>query len=293
MREQQETEYKKQGYLQESFQIFHLSDGLLKEVPFHYHEFLKIFVLIRGNVSYIVEGKEYGLHPYDIVLIDAGEIHRPVIHDHNEYERVIIYLSPDFLNRYKKENLQKCFQKEPEKDSHVIRYSKEKLPFPMQGLMTIAKVSCQNIYAENLLQKCWLLEFLIFINNTAASQNNSYVTPVSQNENILKILQYINSHLTQDLSVAKIADAVHLNRSYLMHKFKEETGYTLKEFITEKRLFLAAGDIRNGASPTDACYRSGFSNYSSFYRAYVGKYGYSPKKQKEHMPQFPNRPGKE
>lgn len=276
------TEYEERGYLKESFQIFHLSEPLQKEVPFHYHEFLKIFILIHGNISYIVEGKEYDLHPYDIVLIDAGEIHRPVLHDENGYERIIIYVSQDFLSSYSQENLQKCFQKEQKRASHVIRYSSDKPSFASHRLMEMTASACQNIYAGKLLQKCRLLEFLILLNDAIIHQKNLYAAPTSQNENILKILRYINSNLTQNLTISQIADAVHLNRSYLMHKFKEETGYTVKEFITEKRLFLAGNYIKNGVPLTEACYRSGFSNYSSFYRAYIEKYGHSPKEQKSH-----------
>lgn len=282
MKENPETKYKERGYLRESFQIFHLSDHLQKEVPFHYHEFLKIFVLIHGNISYIVEGNEYELHPYDIVLIDAGEIHRPIIHDEQGYERIIIYLSPDFLTHYPEENLQRCFQRGQKKYSHVIRYSPDKPFFPVQELMTITNAACEHFYAGALLQKCRLLEFLILLNNAVIHQKNLYASPASQNENVQKTLHYINSHLTKRLSISDIADAIHLNRSYLMHKFKEETGYTVREFVIEKRLFLAGGYIKNGMPLTEACYRSGFSNYSSFYRAYVKKYGYPPKEQKKH-----------
>lgn len=83
-------EYKERGYLKDSFQIFYLTEHLPDEVLFHYHEFLKIFILLRGNLSYAVEGNEYELHPYDIVLINAGELHRPIAHDQNGYERIII-----------------------------------------------------------------------------------------------------------------------------------------------------------------------------------------------------------
>ncbi|MDD7388868.1 MAG: helix-turn-helix domain-containing protein [Lachnospiraceae bacterium] len=42
--------------------------------------------------------------------------------------------------------------------------------------------------------------------------------------------------------------------------------------MTENRLFTARKLIQNGVSVTDACYQSGFRNYSAFYRAYKNKY---------------------
>ena len=88
---------------------------------------------------------------------------------------------------------------------------------------------------------------------------------------------YINAHLTEDLSIDRIADAAFLNRSYLMHLFRDETGYTIGKYVTEKRLYLANHAIEQGVSVTDACYQSGFRNYTTFYQAYRNKYHKSPK----------------
>lgn len=69
--------------------------------------------LYPGDVSYCIEGHSYELHPYDVVFVKAGEIHRPVIHSDAVYERIIIYVSPDFISSYQNENydLNYCFKK--------------------------------------------------------------------------------------------------------------------------------------------------------------------------------------
>ena len=55
-----------------------------------------------------------------------------------------------------------------------------------------------------------------------------------------------SGHLTEDLSVDQIADAAYLSRYHLMHLFKQATGYTLGNYITEKRLLLARDLLRAG-----------------------------------------------
>lgn len=91
--------YRKSGYLLEDFRLFYNSDSHRREIPFHYHDFHKLLILLSGNTSYIIEGKMYALQPGDIVLVRAGQIHRPVIHDNSLYERLIFYISPAFLER--------------------------------------------------------------------------------------------------------------------------------------------------------------------------------------------------
>ena len=107
------------------------------------------------------------------------------------------------------------------------------------------------------------------------NQKLSLILPTA-NPQILQILDYINAHLTQDLSIDKIADAAFLNRSYLMHLFRDETGYTIGKYITEKRLYLANHAIEQGVSVTDACYQSGFRNYTTFYQASSSLYSVFP-----------------
>ena len=59
----------------------------------------------------------------------------------------------------------------------------------------------------------------------------------------------------------------------MMRQFKEETGYTIHQYITEKRVLKAKGMIQAGMSATQACYACGFQNYSTFSRAYKGLAG--------------------
>ena len=92
-----------------------------------------------------------------------------------------------------------------------------------------------------------------------------------------QIIEYIHEHLKEDLNIDTIAQALYINKHYLMHLFKSETGYTIGNYITSKRLILAKEMIQNGVSVTQACYECGYKNYSSFFRAYKKHYNDAPK----------------
>ena len=42
--------YEKKGYLSSDFRLFHLTDRSIPNIKYHYHEFDKITILIKGNV---------------------------------------------------------------------------------------------------------------------------------------------------------------------------------------------------------------------------------------------------
>ena len=48
-------QYVKKGYLNSEFRLFHLTDQETREVEYHYHDFDKITIFIKGNVNYMVE----------------------------------------------------------------------------------------------------------------------------------------------------------------------------------------------------------------------------------------------
>ena len=93
------AQYEKRGYLLENFRLFHLRSETGEQVDFHYHEFCKILLLVSGQGSYYVEGHRYPLIPGDIVLIGSRSVHKPELEAGVPYERIIIYISPEFLQQ--------------------------------------------------------------------------------------------------------------------------------------------------------------------------------------------------
>ena len=92
--------YEKKGYLYSDFRLFYLTDTASKEFEYHYHDFDKITIFLKGNVQYTIEGKSYQLQPYDIVLVSHNDIHKLNVQDSEPYERIVVYISPEFINTY-------------------------------------------------------------------------------------------------------------------------------------------------------------------------------------------------
>ena len=68
-----------------------------------------------------------------------------------------------------------------------------------------------------------------------------------------------------------------VSKYYLCHIFKESTGLTVHEYVKQKRLNLAKEFVSDGKTLTEAAILSGFSDYSSFYRAYTKEHNQKPK----------------
>ncbi len=86
----------------------------------------------------------------------------------------------------------------------------------------------------------------------------------------------MNANLEKDLSLESIARQFYMSKSYLMHKFKEMTGYSAHKYIQQKRLIQAAELIRDGVPVVEAGQRCGYGDYSAFLRAFKKLYGVNP-----------------
>ena len=293
-------QYRRTGYLKEDFRLFHNVDTLKKDIPFHYHDFHKILMLLSGNITYLIEGKQYTLQPYDIVLVGAGQIHRPIVHDHSPYERIIFYISSDFFHREENLNLnifsQGALASPPEahksnaspttppevhkNNASLIRLENRNNTYfrSLQLLsMQLKEAAYDHDYACEQMRNARFIEFLVLLNRMLRNQDSMISAETTSNPLILQAIDYIHTHLTEDtLDIDSIARAVSLDRSYLMHLFKAQIGYTIGQYVKEKRLYMADTLIQSGTPITQACLNCGFKNYAAFYYAYRQKHAASP-----------------
>ncbi|MEG0779717.1 MAG: AraC family transcriptional regulator [Oscillospiraceae bacterium] len=268
----------KRGYLNENFRLFHLKDSRAEKMDYHYHEFDKIVLMLRGKVTYVVEGVRYFLQPWDILLVPHNMIHVPLIDPSEPYERIVIWCSGDYLQRLSppEEPLATCFETARARNFLLLREDKERWLHYMRLLGDLEESLCSREFGHALLTDSYFLQLLISINRD--SQKNRTADEARRcDPKMEEVLQYISSHLEEDLTVEALAGRFYLSRYYLMHRFKAVTGYTLHQYINQKRLLRAGELLRAGVPVMKAAETAGFREYSTFLRAFRGTFHASPR----------------
>jgi AraC-like DNA-binding protein len=271
---------KKRGYLNEDFLFFKLKDQKKNEFEFHYHDFNKIIIFLSGDVTYIIEGKSYILKPWDILLVGKNDIHQPIISPNKPYERIILWLNPRFLDAHKKNNcdLQNCFILARERKMNMIRLNKTDIPSLKQTLDDLEETIEDNSFGNEILKNSLFIQLMVKINRLFLGMDiKKKLEDVKYDPRIENILSFINDKLDQELSIDMISNKFYLNKYYLMHLFKRETGYTLYNYIQKKRIIKASEYIRKGMQAGDVCSLCGFGDYSTFVRSFKKEFNLSPK----------------
>ena len=274
-------QYEKTGYLTEDCRLFHIRDQVEKTIDFHYHDFYKIIYFVDGRVDYHIEGKTYQLKPHDFVMVGANEIHKPVIDTSKPYDRYIIYLSDSFLNRGngKDVTLRECFERAQKMQNRVVHFIPESYEGILGSLLKIEQIGKQaGQYLNEILLEAAFLEFMVLFNRSIVSQPKAFIATTVYHEKVVDVVAYIQEHLDQELDVDTLAEKFYNSKYYLMRQFKLATGYSIHQYINEKRILAARRMILAGMPPSKACYECGFHDYSTFARRFKEILQVSPSK---------------
>ena len=269
-------DYQKRGYLLENFRLFHLHTPQSPRVDYHYHEFCKIVFLLSGRGSYVVDSQRYLLQPGDVVLVGSRSVHRPELEGDIPYERIILYISPDYLLRQSAPDcdLLECFSG---RQGYVLRLKEEPRRQLFAAVAALEREISSQRYGRSILSSAALLRLLVEIGQNLQLQDAHYPSPaVSKSDRVLQLQRYIDAHLSEDLDIDTLAEQLYISKYHLMRQFRRETGTSIHAYLSQQRLLHARKLIEGGMRATEACYRSGFRSYSSFTRAYAKHLGTTP-----------------
>lgn len=270
------TNYQKKGYLTEDYRLFHLRTDGGTRPEFHYHEFCKILMLVSGSGSYAVDSERYALQPGDVVLIGSHSVHRPEFEPGTIYERIILYISPEFLRRSGTPecDLSECFSG---RRGHVLRPEEPERKKLFALAASLEQELAGDEYGRVILSNAAVLRLLVQLGRCLRRTDAARPGPLTPgNERVVAIVRYLDRHLTEDICIDDLAERFYLSKYHMMRLFRRETGTTIHGYLTERRLMLARELMKGGMNATDACFRSGWRSYCSFTRAYGKRFGTTP-----------------
>lgn len=239
----------------------------------HAHENYELFLMLKGDCTFLIEGTEYPLQPGSIVLMRPAEVHCLKINSDTACERIALNFEPKLIKEIDpKGKLLKSFTDRSLGAFNVYNPSE----FSHNISSHIMNMTENDIVLEPYDRKLRilvnLLPLLNEINSAFLRRNHTLEEDFTSSE----LLTYINDNITADLSLESLGEVFFLSKSQLNRSFRKLTGTTIWKYIVAKRLIMAREMILAGSSAYEACYECGFKDYSTFFRAYKNKFGLSP-----------------
>lgn len=244
---------------------------------YHRHNGYEIYLFLGGNILFYREDKCYNLSVGDMMIIPTGTSHRIESLDESYYERIVLNVKQSAFERISSEktDLVTCFTSASDITSpiHLNMDNCQKFISLSNSLSDAMK---SDEFGSDILADSYLIQLLLFINT--CSLGNRISKPNIMPRMVKDVMKYINDNLTGDLRLSKLSEVFYLNESYISHLLKKHTGFTAREYILDQRIETAKRLLVNGCNVSEACYKSGFVDYSNFIRSFTKIVGISPGK---------------
>lgn len=247
----------------------------------HNNEGHELYLLLRGNVSFNIDKSIYKLDEEDLLIISNKETHRTIVDPSKTYERIYIYFSNDYLSEfeYLGYNLIHLFNNRNAGIGNKIPAKLVKKHNLSQYFYELYNWYQSDKGEKYIMMLSILLELIVKLNEIYEEKIEDELVPKvneTYNETVYEIIKYISVNLGSKITLGDIENTFFLDRYYICRLFKSVTGFTVLDYINQKKMQSAKEQLRSGKYISEVWMQYGFLNYSSFYRTFKKIVGISP-----------------
>ena len=208
--------------------------------------------VLKGTMTYINDGQTVLLGENDAILSPPGTVQERLAG--NEEVR---YVSFNFTLR-------------PGAELRLPPHLRQVISREIRTLLSAFSQSHISPLYHSTEKAVNLLNYILF-------EILDVVSIKSNNESVIAMIKYVDQNILSPISLRDVAHHVHLSKEYAAHVFKRETGKTVMEYVSEKKMLLAKDLIRSGKlSLEQVATTLGYSNYSYFSKVFKKHFNTSP-----------------
>ena len=248
------------------FRIFEFegSNGHYR-VKKHWHKCIEIFSVVKGNVSFYINRKQFMLNPDDSILVNSNDIHSIDVECEN---RVIVLQIPcDIFKKYDENGFVHFKQ--------IYDFKDEKLYELVKKMFDVYTAKEKGYEIEVLSYYYALLNHLLVTYQDHEEGLTMYDT--DRLTRLAEVADYITENYTLELNQKEVAEMFGFSSSYLSKLFKKKANINYKAFVEEVRVVNAHREMMNtDHSLCDIAFNNGFPNNKSFIKAFKTHYGMTP-----------------
>ena len=252
------------------------------DYPIHCHDIMELnFVEHAAGARRVVGDSSEVIGDYDLTLITGSDLEH-FWEQHECKSDDIHEVTVQFFIHFEDEH--SPYHTNPYKSIYrMMTRAKCGLAFSMPAIMAVYHRLTR---LSSMTDKFYMAQELLSIlyelskfddSHELSSSTFAKVEVSSESRRVLKVKDYINKHISDNLRLEQLADLVGMTPTAFSRFFKLRTGKNLSEYIIEIRLGLAARRLVDTAdSVSEICWSCGFNNLSNFNRRFRDRKGCNP-----------------
>lgn len=250
--------------------------------PLHWHEFYEVELILSGEGTHFINGKESILSKGIMYLLTPADFHEVRPLEGKTLEILNVKFAEGMLNdkllpllfsgnsvlvaEFTGESYDRIYYE-------LIRLLEEH-GNPKKGSAFVIKGGLERVLIDLFRRSSTDTGHI----NTTLHKTSLHNTVVHNSEEyILKSLTYINHHFREDITLHMMASKAHLTANYFSEKFHNVTGMSFQNFLLNMRLGYARSLLSTTSmTVSEICFTSGFNSVPYFNRVFKKHFGQSP-----------------
>lgn len=248
----------------------------------HHHTALEITMVLSGSGIYATDESEFSFESGDIFLFGTDERHWIKKLDCRT-DFLNVHFEPRFIWSenfgISSGELIRVFLNRKKNPLNKLDMTKESSMSVKRLIFQMEKELDEKKREHEIMLKVHLVNILIEMIRSFEGQidENDFSYNAQALHHIERSLKYIDSHLSENITLEEIANVAHMSKNYFCRIFKKLNGMSPWDYITVKRIEHAVMLLNTtDLTRLEIAQRCGYNNTSNFYYAFKKVTGKAP-----------------